>query len=135
MIYNLNSPELPKYEVIFYSDERGHFPVRELIRSLPEKMRRKIGKWIKLLEQQGAALTRPHADKVQDKLYELRIRLGPDNIRILYFFFLNNKIILLHGFRKKNWEIKIHDLNLAEKRMLDFIGRYRAGKIKLETEQ
>ena len=94
-------------------------------------MRQEIAAWIDLLEQQGPSLKRPYADKVQDKLYELRIRLGSDNIRILYFFFVKGKIILLHGFRKKEWEIKRSDLELAEKRMHDFVERYGKGKIKL----
>ncbi|MBI3313618.1 MAG: type II toxin-antitoxin system RelE/ParE family toxin [Candidatus Omnitrophica bacterium] len=133
MIYNLNSPELPKYEVIFYWNEKGRFPVQEFIDSLPEKTCEKIARWITLLKQQGPALERPYADKVQDKLYELRIRLGPDNIRILYFFYLRDKIILLHIFRKKNWGIERRDLDLAEKRMQNFIARHQSGKIKLES--
>ena len=119
------------YQAVFYWDERARVPVRDLIESLPEKIRQKIAAWIELLEQEGPSLKRPYADKVQDKLYELRIRLGSDNIRILYFFFVKDKIILLHGFRKKEWEIKRSDLELAERRMRDFIERYRKGKIRL----
>ena len=119
------------YQAVFYWDERARVPVRDLIESLPEKIRQKIAAWIELLEQEGPSLKRPYADKVQDKLYELRIRLGSDNIRILYFFFVKDKIILLHGFRKKEWEIKRSDLELAERRMHDFIERYGKGKIKL----
>ena len=119
------------YQAIFYWDERGRVPVRDLIESLPEKIRQKIAAWIEFLEQEGPSLKRPYADKVQDKLYELRIRLGSDNIRIIYFFFVKDKIILLHGFRKKEWEIKRSDLELAERRMRDFNERYGKGKIKL----
>ena len=119
------------YRAIFYWDERGRIPVRDLIQSLPEKIRQKIAAWIDLLEQEGPSLKRPYADKVQDKLYELRIRLGSDNIRILYFFFLKNKVILLHGFRKKDWEIKRSEMELAERRMHDFIERSEKGKIRL----
>ncbi len=120
------------FKTHFYWDERGQRPVEDLISSLPHKMRQKVSAWINLLERQGPDLKRPYADKVQDKLYELRIRLGSDNIRILYFFFLRGNIILLHGFRKKSWEIQRSDLNLAERRMNDFIARYEQGKIKLE---
>ena len=119
------------YEAVFYWDERGHVPVREMVESLPEKMRTKIAAWVDLLVQEGPSLRRPYADKVQDKLYELRIRFASDNIRILYFFFLSNKIILLHAFRKKDWKLKRGDLELAERRMLDFIHRCKNGKISL----
>ena len=119
------------YQAIFYWDDRGRVPVRDLIESLPEKVRQKIAAWIELLEQEGPSLKRPYADKVQEKLYELRIRLGSDNIRILYFFFVKGKIILLHGFRKKEWEIKRSDLELGERRMRDFIERFEKGKVRL----
>ena len=120
------------YQAIFYWDERGEVPVRNLMESLPDKMRQKIAAWIELLEQEGPSLRRPYADKVQEKLYELRVRLGSDNIRVLYFFFLKDKIILLHGFRKKDWKIGRNDLNIAERRMHDFIGRYEEGSVVLE---
>jgi phage-related protein len=98
---------------------------------LPDKTRQKIAAWINLLEQEGPNLRRPYADKVKDKLYERRVRLGYDNIRVLYFFFLKDSIILLHGFRKKDWEIKQSDLEMAGRRMLDFMSRHGKGKIKL----
>ena len=105
-------------------------PVREFVMSLPEKIRKKIAAWIDLLEKEGPNLKRPYADKIKDKIYELRVRLGPDNIRILYFFFLKDKIVLLHGFRKKDWEIKKSDLKMAERRMADFIGRHERGNVE-----
>lgn len=119
------------YQAIFYWDEKDRVPVKELLDSLSQKTKQKIASWIDLLEQEGPHLRRPYADKVKDKLYELRIRFGFDNIRILYFFFLNDKIVLLHGFRKKDWEIKPNDLELAERRMEDFIHRFKLGKIRL----
>ena len=119
------------YQAIFYFNERGEIPVKVFIESLPEKMRQKIAAWIDLLEQEGPSLRRPYADKVKDKLYELRVRLGSDSIRILYSFFLKDRVVLLHGFRKKDWEIKMSDLEMAERRMTDFISRYEKGKIKL----
>lgn len=116
------------YEAVFYWDQRDKEPVLEFLESLPEKTRRKIAVWVDLLEQEGPSLRRPYADKVQDELYELRARLGADNIRILYFFFLKEKIILLYAFRKKRWEIKRSDLEIAERRMRDFVYRYEKGE-------
>ncbi|OGW68935.1 MAG: hypothetical protein A2036_03390 [Omnitrophica bacterium GWA2_50_21] len=118
------------FKAIFYWTERGEMPVKNFIESLPEKIRQKIAAWIDLLEHEGPSLRRPYADKVKDKLYELRIRLGSDNIRVLYFFFLKDKAILLHGFRKKDWKIEANDLEIAHKRALDFISRYERGNIK-----
>ena len=115
------------YKLILYCDEQGGIPVKEAFIFLPPKMRMKIYKWFDLLEKEGPVLKRPYADKVKDKIYELRVRLGPDNIRILYFFFVQNRIVLIHAFRKKENRIKAGDLEIAEKRMNDFINRYQKG--------
>jgi phage-related protein len=123
------------YRAVFYWDQRGRIPVQEFIECLPVKTRQKIAAWIALLEQEGPSLRRPYADKVRDKLYELRIRLGYDNIRILYFFFLRNKIVLVHVFRKKDWEIGGTDLEIAEGRMRDFMDRHARGKVTLADEE
>lgn len=119
------------FQAIFYWNERNETPVRDVIESLSEKVQQKIAAWVELLEKEGPFLKRPYADKVQDKLYELRVRLGSDNIRILYFFFLKDKIVLLHVFRKKDWKISKGDLELASRRMRDFLSRWENGAIKL----
>lgn len=119
------------YHVIFYWDKRGKEPVREFIESLPVKTQSKITKYIEILKEQGPFLRRPYADKLIGKLYELRARFSFDNIRLIYYFFLGDKIILLHAFRKKDWAISQQDIQLAERRMKEFSHRYEQGEIEL----
>ena len=119
------------YQVVFYQDERGKKSVEGFVNSLPEKTRSKILKWLEILEGQGPFLRRPFADKIVGKLYELRVRFSSDNIRIIYYFFLGDKIILLHAFRKKDWAISQRDIELAERRMIEFTRRYEKGEIKV----
>lgn len=118
------------YRIAFYRDERGQEPVRDFIDALSSKTQQKILAWINKLQEEGPFLRRPYADKVKDKLYELRIRFSSDSIRILYFFYLRDKIVLLHGFRKKDWKIHRSDMELAERRMDRFIRQYEEGKFK-----
>ena len=118
------------FHAVFYRDERGREPVQDFIGSLSNKMRQKIAAWVKLLENEGPFLRRPYADKVSGKLYELRIRFASDNVRILYYFFLRDKIILLHGFRKQDWKINPGDIDIAERRMNEFTQRYEQGKVR-----
>jgi len=49
-------------------------------------------------------LKRLYADKLRDKIYELRLSFGRLEIRILYFFW-NNNIIFINGFLKKTQKI------------------------------
>lgn len=119
------------FQIVFYWDRAGRQPVREFLLSLDVKTRRKISQWLQLLQKEGPFLRRPYADKVSGKLYELRVRFGSDNIRILYFFYLRDKIVLLHAFRKKDWEIKQSDIRIAENRMHELIARYEEGQIEI----
>ncbi len=79
------------YEVLFYYDKKGNAPVEQFIEATPIKVRQKVLAWVGLLEDKGASFKRPYADKVEGKLYELRIRMASNNIRILYFFTFERK--------------------------------------------
>ena len=96
----------------------------EFLDALSWKTRQKIQAWIDLLEKEGPNLKRPYADKVTGDLCELRIRFASDQVRILYFFFLRGKIILLHVFRKKQNAIEMKDLSIAQSRRVDVMIRH-----------
>ncbi|HET6267061.1 MAG TPA: type II toxin-antitoxin system RelE/ParE family toxin [Acidobacteriota bacterium] len=91
--------------------------------SLDNKAQAKVATRIELLEEQGPNLVRPYADIVRGKIRELRIEYSSNEYRVLYFFFLKNEIILLHGFKKKTQELKKNDIEIAEERMKDWIDR------------
>jgi phage-related protein len=65
------------------------------------------------------------------RIRELRIELGGNQFRILYYFCIGRNIILLHGFKKKTSKLKNRDIELAEKRMKDFECRIEKEEIKL----
>jgi hypothetical protein len=62
----------------------------------------------------GARHLLPFADYLGDRtgLYELR----PGRHRVLYFFFVRSKVILLHAFLKKTDEIPKRDIEIALER-------------------
>ncbi len=119
------------YKAKFYEDHRGCYPVKDFIFSLEKKSRAKIWRYIELLEQHGPNLLRPYADIVKDKIRELRILTQEGNVRILYFFFIEQNIILLHAVKKKTYELPEGDIEHAKKNMLDFIARYKQGEFDL----
>ena len=112
------------YQIIYYWTERGDVPVKEFIALLQDKTRKKIAKAMDLLSDQGPFLRRPYADKVRGPVYELRIHLGSDQLRILYAFIFKEKIILLNIFRKKTSAIPLKEIDLAENRLNHFRERY-----------
>ena len=109
------------YQIRYYQNARGDRPVHGFIKELDVKTRAKINWVILRLETMGPNLIRPYADVVRGKIRELRIEFGHNNVRILYFFFDGDQIVLVHAFLKKTDAIRLGDIELAERRMTDWI--------------
>lgn len=116
------------WEVEFYIDSNGREPVTEFLDGLPSSQRAKVAKLMYLLSEQGVLLKEPYTKQIRGKLRELRIKDHLGNIRILYFTFTGRRFILLHGFLKKTAKTPEREIELAEKRMKDYIERY-GGKL------
>ena len=57
---------------------------------------------VRQLVQLGHELRRPLADYLEEDIYELRIRRGHVNYRILYFFHGQNVAVLAHSITKED---------------------------------
>jgi phage-related protein len=115
------------YNLILYTTERGDSPIDEFLDGLDKKSRAKVAAHLSLLEEQGPNLKRPYADIIRGKIRELRIHHSSNQYRILYFFQLRDQIILLHAFSKKTQQLKEKDIELAERRMGDWMERHPSG--------
>lgn len=69
--------------------------------SLPKRALDKCLVRIERLRDLGHELRRPEADLLRDGIYELRVRLGTVNYRMLYFFHGRMAAVLAHGLIKK----------------------------------
>ncbi len=114
--------------ILYYVDAQGRNPVSREIEKLAPKDRAKIAAYLVLLRREGEELRRPVADYLGNKLYELR----PGPHRILYFFFLRDKAVLLHLFRKRSDRLPDWERRVALNRMSDFIRRNEKGGLFLE---
>ena len=92
---------MQRYEVVFYDRPDGTEPAKVFLLSLDTKMRAKMVKEIQLLEENGPAIREPYSKPVGDGIFELRAKVGTNITRVLYFFFVGQKIILTNGFIKK----------------------------------
>lgn len=111
------------YQIVFYTTERGDSPIDEFLDAVDKKSRAKIAAHLSILEKLGPNLKRPYADVVRGKIRELRIHFGSNQYRMLYFFHMKDQIIMVHAFAKKSQAIKEGDIDLAERRMKDWIER------------
>ena len=118
------------YNVIFYTNVQGDSPIDDFLDDLDKKSRAKVAVYLSLLEEHGPNLRRPYADTVRGKIRELRIHQSSNQYRVLYFFHLRDQIILAHAFSKKTQQLKEKDIELAEKRMEDWLRRFSTGGTK-----
>ena len=98
--------------------------------TLPVKVRAKIAKWIELLEEEGPELPRPYADVLRDKIRELRVKFGPAQYRLLYFF-AGKKVVITNGFIKRTDQVPKAEIEKALNAMGDFGRRVEKGEIAI----
>jgi phage-related protein len=119
--------EVHLYNIVFYKAERGDSPLDDFLDGLDKKSRAKVAAYLSLLEEQGPNLKRPYADIVRGKIRELRIQYSSNQFRIFYFFQMFDQIVLVHALSKKTQQLKKQDIDLAERRMEDWMRRFPAG--------
>lgn len=111
------------YEIIFYETENGKQPVMDFIRGLDVKMAAKTFKMLELLAEKGPMVREPYSKLLEDGIFEVRVQVGSDISRVLYFFFVGKKIVLTNGFVKKTQKTPKSEKELAKKRRADYIAR------------
>jgi phage-related protein len=112
---------LKNFESLYYQTINGNCPVQAFIDSLSFKTQRKYFSKLEWLEEYGPRLIAPHAKKIEEDLYELRFEGEDGAVRIIYFFYVGKKIILVNGFIKKTQKAPRKEIELARRRKDDFL--------------
>ncbi len=94
-----------------YTTGRGERPVRVFISGLSRRAMVEAVALIKLLEERGNTLRRPHSASLGGGLFELR----GDQVRIFYVFRPGRRITLLNGVLKKRRRVSAEALRLARR--------------------
>lgn len=91
--------------VVFYREPEGEVPVLDWLAKLRKKDQQAYVRCVAAVERLAAAgheLRRPLADFLRDGIYELRVRKGRVNYRILYFFHGSGLAVLGHAITKED---------------------------------
>jgi len=116
------------FEVEFYEDRQGRQPIREVLLELRDKTQttkdariqyEKILTHIRALENYGTRIGEPQVKHIDGDIWELR----PLSHRILFFYWHNNKFILLHHFMKKTKKTPQKEIDQAKRNLKDFLER------------
>lgn len=109
---------MPATQLLFYK-EGEQAPVVEWLKELRRRDRMGFAKCaarIRELAQFGHELRRPSADILQNGIYELRVKHGHIQYRILYFFHGRNVAVLGHAIVKEGSAVPKVDLERALRR-------------------
>lgn len=109
-----------KFTVEYFEKEDGSYPAEDFILSLDVKMKAKIFRSLELLEMKGNSLREPYSKHLEDGIFELRVKQGSDSSRILYFFVVNNRVILTNGFIKKTQKTPRSEIEKAKQYRKDY---------------
>ena len=71
----------------------------------------------------------PHTKNIGNGLYELRVT-GTVSVRILFFFVVDQRIVVVHGFRKKTQKLPKSEKEIALNRMRRFREQESSGSIR-----
>ena len=97
---------LDQFTIEFYENINGNLPVEHFILSLDIKMKAKLLGILKILQEKGNQLREAYTKYLGDGIFEIRIKVGTDISRVLYFFYYGRIIILINGFIKKHGKLQ-----------------------------
>ncbi len=106
-------------KVVFFKTDTGHEPVRGWLKALAKEDCKVIGTDI-LTVQYAWPVGKPLVDHPGDGIWEVRSRLENRIARTL-FVVVNQEIVLLHGFIKKQQKTPTDELALAKKRKQQYL--------------
>ncbi|MFQ9813881.1 type II toxin-antitoxin system RelE/ParE family toxin [Hominenteromicrobium sp.] len=116
------------YEIVFYHSRNGKSEIEEYLDELGRKAktsktdrinRMKILSYLNALTQYGTRIGQPIVKHIEGNIWELR----PLNNRIFFFYWRDNKFVLLHHFIKKSQKTPTQELEQARLKLKDFLER------------
>lgn len=113
---------MPITSVYFFAEADGKSPVVEWLATLRVQSAKDFMKChaaIQRLRDCGHELRRPTAAYLCEDLYELRVRCGHVNYRLLFFFHGRHQAVLVHAFSKED-VIPLTQINRARDRKRRF---------------
>ena len=114
---------MEEFEVVFYDHPNGSEPAKDFILSLDIKMRAKMLRTIKLLQDNGYELREPYSKHLDEGIFELRAKVGSDISRVLYFFTVGRKVVLTNGFIKKTQKTPSNEIEKAKEYRKEYLNR------------
>jgi phage-related protein len=111
-----------EWRIVYFREASGRSPIELFIDGLAadEKVDTTVG--IDMLRSHGVSLGRPWVAPLGKGLWELRI-ITRRQLRTLYYLSTERTFVLLHSFVKKSRQVPQSEIQLALRRMKQYLGR------------
>ncbi|MBD5554538.1 MAG: type II toxin-antitoxin system RelE/ParE family toxin [Roseburia sp.] len=116
------------YTIEFYEDKNGVSEIRDYFVKLAEDAKtdksarinkNKIFSYVRALEEYGTRIGKPIVKHIDGNLWELR----PLSNRIFFFYWKDNKFVLVHYYIKKSQKTPKKEIKKAMKNIKNWIER------------
>ncbi len=116
------------FDIIFYKDKNGKSEILDYLDELTEKSktdknarinREKILSYMAALSEYGTRIGKPIVKHIDGNLWELR----PLANRIFFFYWKEDKFVLVHHYIKKSQKAPKKELDMARKKIKDYLER------------
>lgn len=116
------------FDIIFYKDKNGNSDIVNYLDELKEKSetdknarinREKILTYMAALAEYGTRVGKPMVKHIESDLWELR----PLSNRIFFFYWKDNKFVMVHHYVKKSQKAPKKELDQARRNMKDYLER------------
>ena len=111
------------WTIVFYTEDSGTSPVQDFLKNLDTKTQARFAWAIQQLCERNVKAREPLVRHLEGKLWELRIESSTNIYRLIYFFFSGQRIVFLHGFQKKTQKTPRNEIEIALRRLDNFIKR------------
>ena len=109
--------------VVFYKTADGKCPVQDFLDPLPGKVAQKIVWVLKLLEDLDVVPSSYFKKLVgTEEMWECRVQFASNAYR-LFCFFVDDSVVLTHGFIKKSQKTPVREIERGEAYRRDFLER------------
>ena len=122
--YNAGKERIMSFELEVYVKENGEIPFDDFMKGLNSKLQAKVLRDLDVLEKFGNELRAPYSKALGDGIFELRTIMGNDIARTLYFFYIDKKIVITHGFLKKQQKTPAREKEKAMRYREDWLRRH-----------
>jgi phage-related protein len=109
--------------IIFYKTESGDCPVTDFLDQLTTKQAQKVAWVLQLIEELDVKKL-----VNTDNIWEVRVQIGNDILRLLGFLDDGSLVVLANGFQKKTQKTPKSEIDIAESRKRDYFQRKRGIK-------